>query len=73
MIANRQSAGFAPVSQSAPRRGRKPPTKTERAMENVPGSRAMRKFICEEKPSKKVVKEHLEAIVATACESSDDD
>jgi hypothetical protein len=42
-------------------------------MENVPGSRAMRKFICEEKPSKKVVKEHLEAIVATACESSDDD
>ena len=73
MIANRQAAGFAPVTQSVPRRGRKPPTKTERAMENAPGSRSMRKFICEEKPSKKVVKDHLEAIVATACESSDED
>jgi hypothetical protein len=72
MIANRNAAGFAPVS-APPRRRGKPPTKTERAMENAPGSRAMRKFICEEKPSKKVVKDHLEAIVDRACESSSEE
>jgi hypothetical protein len=33
----------------------------------------MRKFICEEKPSKKVVKDHLQAILDRACESSDEE
>jgi hypothetical protein len=33
----------------------------------------MRKFICEEKPSKKIVKEHLEAIIAAECASSSDE
>jgi len=33
----------------------------------------MRTFIIEEKPSKKVVKEHLEAIIAAECASSDED
>jgi hypothetical protein len=33
----------------------------------------MRAFIIEEKPGKKVVKEHLEAIVAAECASSDED
>ena len=71
MLANRQSAGVAP--NPPPRRRGKPATKTERAMENVPGSRAMRRFICEEKPSKKVVKDHLQSIVDHACESSDEE
>ena len=72
MIANRHAA---PVHDPKPRaqRPRKGPTKTERAAENTPGSRAMRKFIIEEKPSKKVVKEHLDAILARACESSSDE
>ena len=63
MIANRQSAGAAlhdpkPRAQTA-----RKPSKAERAKENAPGSRQMRAFICEEKPGKKVVKEHLEAML----------
>lgn len=73
MIANRQT-GPAP-SDPKPRaqRGRKAPTKTERAKEQAPGTKRMRDFIIEEKPSKKVVKEHLDAIVAEECASSDED
>jgi len=48
-------------------------TKAERAKANAPGSKAMRTFIIEEKPGKKVVKEHLEAIIAEECASSDED
>ena len=72
MIANRANG---PVSDPKPRKakGRKEPTKTEKAKEHVPGSRAMRKYICEEKPPKKVVKEHLEAILAAECASSSDE
>jgi hypothetical protein len=33
----------------------------------------MRSFIIEEKPSKKVVRDHLEAIIAAECESSEED
>ena len=70
MIANRQQMGV--VSDPKPRKqnARKGPTKAERAKENMPGSKAMRKFICEEKPGKKVVKEHLEAFLV---ESSSDE
>lgn len=73
MIANRHAA--PPTHDPKPRAqsGRKAPTKTERAAENVPGSRAMRKFIIEEKPSKKVVKDHLQSILDRACESSSEE
>ena len=69
MIANRQAS--VPVDpKPAPRsRGRKP-TKADRAKEQTPGTRAMRDFIIEEKPSKKVVKDHLEAIIARECATS---
>lgn len=71
MIANRQAAGTVvdpkPRKQTSARKG---PTKAERAKENAPGSRQMRKFICEEKPGKKIVKEHLEAMME---ESSSDE
>lgn len=72
MIANRQSS-VRPVSDPTPRRriGGKKPSKTERAKEIPPGTRAMRAFIIEEKPPKKVVKEHLEGMIAIECESSD--
>jgi hypothetical protein len=72
MIANRQAMGVTPASDPKPRKqnARKGPTKAERAKENMPGSKAMRKFICEEKPGKKVVKEHLEAFLV---ESSSDE
>lgn len=72
MMANRQAA--PPVDpKPAPRgRGRKP-TKADRAKEQTPGTRAMRAFIIEEKPSKKVVKDHLDAIIDQECASSSDE
>lgn len=71
MIANRQAAGTPPDPKPSQQRGRKQ-TKADRAKENAPGSRQMRKFIIEEKPGKKVVREHLEAMIAFECESSSD-
>lgn len=73
MIANRQTAKV--VSDPTPRRrkGEKKPSKTERAKDVPPGTKAMRSFIIEEKPPKKVVKDHLEAMIALECESSSED
>ena len=73
MIANRQTAKV--VSDPTPRRREsgKKPSNTERAKDIPAGTRAMRTFICEEKPPKKVVKEHLEAMIAKECESSSDE
>ena len=75
MIANRQAAGVTAASDPKPRKqnARKGPTKAERARENAPGTKAMRTFIIEEKPSKKIVKEHFEAIIAAECETSSDE
>jgi hypothetical protein len=75
MIANRQQMGVTAASDPKPRKQnpRKGPTKAERAKENTPGSKAMRAFIIEEKPTKKIVKEHFEAIIAAECETSSDE
>jgi len=72
MLANRQTV---PTVDPKPRRetGRKKKTKTDRAKEQEPGTRGMRAFIIAEKPSKKIVKDHLEAIISNECESSGDD
>ena len=43
------------------REGKK--TKAQRAEEHEPGTKDMRNFIVEEKPSNKVVREHLNAII----------
>lgn len=71
MLANR--AQMPQVADPKPRaqQGGRKPSKADRAKEQTPGSRAMRRFIIDEKPSKKVVKEHLETMIAAACESSD--
>lgn len=73
MVANRQ--GMKEVRDPTPRsrQGRKKPSKTEQAKSIPAGSRAMRSFICEEKPGKKVVKEHLEAMIAAECETSSEE
>lgn len=75
MIANRQSSVRPPSDPTPRNRGssRKKPSKTEQAKSIPAGTRAMRSFICEEKPPKKVVKEHLEAMIARECESSSDE
>lgn len=76
MMANRAAAGV--VHDPKPRTTgvggrRRKASKAERAKAQAPGSKAMRTFICEEKPSKKVVKDHLEAIIAEECASSSDE
>ena len=76
MLANRQTGVVLndPKPRTASQRGgRKKPTKTERAKEHTPGSRSMRAFIIEEKPSAKIVKEHFDAIIEQECESSSDE
>ena len=76
MLANRANATVLhdpkPRTTTVGGRRRKA-TKAERAKANAPGSKAMRSFIIEEKPGKKVIKEHLEAIIAEECASSSDE
>jgi uncharacterized protein (DUF169 family) len=48
-------------------------SKTEKAKEHIPGTKDMRKFIQEERPANKVVREHLTAIISNLTESSDED
>lgn len=64
MAANRQAQGITATAT-------KP--KTESHDKPVPGTKAMRAYIVEKKPSKKCVKEHLEQIIAQECESSSDE
>jgi hypothetical protein len=73
MMANRASMPIVSDPKPRTQNGRKTASKAERAKAQTPGSRAMRKFICEEKPSKKVVKEHLEAMIDAECASSSDE
>lgn len=65
MSANRQAQGITavPVSRSSGKSEDKA----------IPGTKAMRAYIIEKKPSKKAVKEHLEAIITMECESSSDE
>lgn len=49
------------------------PTSLPKPTEDVPGTKSYRRMIIEDKPSKKKVKEHLEALIAFECESSDED
>ena len=41
--------------------------------EDIPGTKSYRATIIEDKPSKKKVREHLEALIAFECESSAED
>lgn len=71
MIANRQAMGL--VMDPQPRRAEgKKVTKVEKAKEREPGTKAMRYFIIEEKPGKKVVRDHFKALVELECVSESD-
>lgn len=72
MAANRAAAGGVPDPEPRRSDGKKP-SKAERAKDIPPGTRQMRKFIVAETPGKKIVKEHLEAMIARACESSSEE
>ena len=73
MIANRQAQGLVVDPQPRPREGQKKPSKPERAKEREAGSKAMRIFIIEEKPGKRVVRDHFKALVEKECVSDSDD
>jgi hypothetical protein len=64
----------APVEERPKmRRVRGTPSALPKPAEDVPGTKMNRLKIIEDKPSKKKVKEHLEALIAFECESSDED
>lgn len=73
MMANRQAMGI--VNDPAPvrERAKKSVPKSERAKRHEGGTKSMRHFIIEEKPSKKVVREHFESLVEKECASSSDE
>lgn len=71
MAANRQAKGVEVVDpQPAPKKGQKKETKAQKAKKVAAGTREMRHFIIEEKPSKKVVREHFMTLVEQECVSS---
>ena len=64
----------APVEERAKmKKVRGTPSPLAKPTEDVPGSKAFRMKIIEDKPTKKKVKEHFESIIALECESSDDE
>ena len=71
MAANRQVKGADVVDPApAPKKGERKETKVQKAKKIRSGTREMRHFIIEEKPSKKVVKEHFIDLVEQECVSS---
>ena len=71
LVVAKEGAVFEPKKSKPIREGKK--TKAQRAEEHEPGTRDMRKFIIEEKPSAKVLREHLNAVIERETASSDED
>lgn len=72
MAANRQAMGATLTDpKPAPKKGEKAETKAARAKRIASGTREMRHFIIDEKPSKKVVRDHFLTLVEQECVSSD--
>lgn len=77
IAANRQAQAEvkkAPVEERPKmKKVRGTPSALPQPAEDVPGTKSYRMKIIEDKPSKKKVKEHLEAMIAYELESSDED
>lgn len=72
MMANRQAAGMTLVDpKPAPKKGQTKESKSARAKRIASGSREMRHFIIDEKPSKKVVRDHFLTLIEQECVSSE--
>lgn len=69
MMANRAAMGVVNDPKPA---GEKSRPKAERAKRHEGGSKSMRHFIIEEKPGKKVVREHFKALIEEECASDSD-
>lgn len=73
MMANRQAQGVQNIVDPKPaaKKGQKTESKSARAKRIASGSREMRHFIIDEKPSKKVVRDHFLTLIEQECVSSD--
>jgi hypothetical protein len=74
MMANRAAAGASLVDPAPrPEPGKKKEPKSKRAKRFEAGTKDMRRFIIEEKPSKTVVRDHFVSIVEQECVSEEDE
>ena len=75
MMANRQAQGVQNIVDPKPasKKGEKKESKSARAKRIASGSREMRHFIIEEKPSKKVVRDHFLQLIEQECVSSSEE
>ena len=74
MMEKRRQAGVVePRQLTKPAAPEKKKTKAQRAKEQPAGTKQMRQFIIDEKPSKAVVRDHIKAKVEFECETSSDE
>jgi hypothetical protein len=71
IVVAKEGAVLEPKKSKPIKEGKK--TKAQKAEEHVPGTKDMRRFIIEEKPSAKIVREHLNAKIEMETASSDEE
>jgi len=71
IVVAKEGAVLEPKKSRPIKEGKK--TKAQKAQEHVPGTKDMRRFIIEEKPSAKIVREHLVAKIEMETASSDEE
>ena len=71
IVVAKEGAVLEPKKSKPIKEGKK--TKAQKAEEHVPGTKDMRRFIIEEKPSAKIVREHLVAKIEMETASSDEE
>lgn len=71
IVVAKEGAVLEPKKSKPIKEGKK--TKAQKAQEHVPGTKDMRRFIIEEKPSAKIVREHLNAKIEMETASSDEE
>lgn len=71
IVVAKEGAVLEPKKSKPIKEGKK--TKAQKAQEHVPGTKDMRRFIIEEKPSAKIVREHLVAKIEMETASSDEE
>ena len=71
LVVAKEGAVLEPKRSKPIHEGKK--TKAQRAEEHEPGTKDMRRFIIEEKPSAKVLREHINAIIERETASSDEE
>jgi len=71
VVVAKEGAVLEPKKSKPIKEGKR--TKAQKAKEHEPGTKDMRRFIIEEKPSAKVVREHLNAKIEMETASSDEE